>query len=194
MKSRIVGLLAGMFAMLVLSLSAIGQDCTTGQCFRSPSDRVVPRVVSAVVETPVRVAEAVICQTQELRQLVCANGLAQWKAERQAAEGRMRHVGGGFGGGCAEGVGFSSVSAEDAIKSCCYWGQRPVREIGVAPGRRGWYATVIYDQQATGPSRRQVAQYMQSHNNSAPPARWYPKGDPWRNLTAKEVNEALGSQ
>lgn len=190
MKNRIVGLLAGMFAMLILSLSAIGQDCTTGQCFRSPSDRVIPKVVSAVVETPVRIAETVVCQTQELRSLVCANGLAQWKAERQAAEGRMRHVGGGFGGGQYEGVGFDSRSPEAAIRRCCYWGKLPVLEIGVARGRNGWYATVLYGR--SGPSREQVSRYMQSHNNSAPPASWYSNGDPWRNLTAKEANQALG--
>lgn len=133
-----------MFAALaVFCSSALAQDCRDGVC-ASPSDRVV-RVLTTAVEVPVRVAEAVVCESQQLRSIVCANGLAQWKAERQAASGRCYHVGGGFGGGCAEGVGFSPNSAEDAIKRCCYYGRRPVREIGVAQGRRGWYATVIYN-------------------------------------------------
>lgn len=175
--------------LAVATLPVVAQECTTGRCFKP-----VATVAQAAVAVPVRVAETVICGTQELRSVFCSNGLAQWKAERQAASGRCYHVGGGFGGGCAEGVGFSSASAEDAIKRCCYWGRKPVQEIGVARGRRGWYATVIYSQHATGPSREQVSRYMQSHNNSAPPASWYPNGDPWRNLTAKEASEAFGDQ
>lgn len=133
-----------MFAALaVFCSSAFAQDCRDGVC-ASPSDRVV-RVFTAAVEVPVRVAEAVVCESQQLRSIVCANGLAQWKAERQASDGCLRHVGGGFGGGCAEGVGFSSSSPDAAIRACCYWGKRPVREIGIARGRRGWYATVIYN-------------------------------------------------
>lgn len=136
----------GLMFVLAFALGssmAFAQDCKDGVC-SSPSDRVV-RVVQAAVEVPVRVAETVICQTQELRQVFCANGLAQWKAERQAADGVLRHVGGGFGGGRCEGVGFSTSSPQAAIQACCYWGRRPVREIGVARGRRGWYATVIYE-------------------------------------------------
>lgn len=130
-------------AFALISSVAFAQDCRDGIC-SSPSDRVVTRVVQAAVEVPVRVAETVICQTQELRSVFCANGLAQWKAERQAAEGRCRHVGGGFGGGRYEGVGFSTSSPDAAIRACCYWGKRQVLEIGVARGRSGWFATVIY--------------------------------------------------
>lgn len=39
------------------------------------------------------------------------------------------------------------------------------------------------------PSREKVAEYIETHNGSAPPASWYPNGDPWRNLTAKETSE-----
>jgi hypothetical protein len=70
--------------------------------------------------------------------------LAQSKAQRQAATNRCCHVGGGFGGGNAEGVGFSTVSADHAISKCCFWGKREALDIGVARGRNGWYATVIY--------------------------------------------------
>ena len=75
---------------------------------------------------------------------VNAAGLAQQKSNTQASQGKMRHLGGGFGGGRYEGVGFSSVSAQDAIRRCCYWGQKTPIDIGVARGPKGWYATVIY--------------------------------------------------
>jgi hypothetical protein len=141
-------ILAG-WMLAVLTLPALGQVCSNGQCASSPSDRVIGSVVSAAVEIPVRVVEHVVCEVQPVRSVVCANGLAQWKAERQAASGRLYHVGGGFNGGCAEGVGFSTSSPDAAIRACCYWGRKPVQEIGVARGRNGWYATVIYGQQAT---------------------------------------------
>ena len=72
------------------------------------------------------------------------SGIAQTKANLQAAQGRMRHVGGSFGAGRFEGVGFSTVSADAAIQACCYWGQRTPVDIGVARGASGWYATVLY--------------------------------------------------
>ncbi len=45
--------------------------------------------------------------------------------------------------------------------------------------------------EAENPSREKVAEYIETHNGSAPPASWYPNGDPWRNFTAKEANEML---
>lgn len=74
----------------------------------------------------------------------CDNCIAQQKANQQANEGRMRHVGGSFGSGRFEGVGFSTSSADQAIRACCYWGQRTPVGIGVARGARGWFATVLY--------------------------------------------------
>ncbi len=72
------------------------------------------------------------------------NYIAQQKSQQQASSGRMRHVGGSMGTGRYEGVGFSSVSAEDAIRRSCYWGQRTPTGIGVVRGANGWYATVLY--------------------------------------------------
>lgn len=43
----------------------------------------------------------------------------------------------------------------------------------------------------TPPTQKEVAEYIESHNGSAPPASWYSNGDPWRNFTAKEANEML---
>ncbi len=70
--------------------------------------------------------------------------LAQQKSTQQAGQGRMRHVGGSLGSGRYEGVGFSSRSADDAIRNACYWGQKSPVGIGVARGANGWYATVLY--------------------------------------------------
>lgn len=74
----------------------------------------------------------------------CDNCIAQQKASQQASSGQMRHVGGSMGTGRYEGVGFSTVSSDDAIRKCCYWGQRSPVGIGVARGQNGWYATVLY--------------------------------------------------
>lgn len=76
--------------------------------------------------------------------LGCDHCVAQRKANQQASQGRMRHVGGSMGSGRYEGVGFSSVSADHAIRQCCYWGQRTPVGIGVARGSNGWFATVLY--------------------------------------------------
>lgn len=74
---------------------------------------------------------------------VTVNDSAQQAAERIARRGVLAHCARRFGR--YEGCGFSSVSADHAIKSCCFWGRRPVREIGVARGPRGWYAVVWYE-------------------------------------------------
>lgn len=80
-----------------------------------------------------------------------AQGLAERKSSQQASEGVMRHVGGGFGGGRYEGVGFSTRSPDQAIRTCCYYGRRPVREQSAVYGYNrqlrcwGWFATVIYN-------------------------------------------------
>jgi hypothetical protein len=77
-------------------------------------------------------------------------GLAQSKAERQAAMQRCCHVGGSFGGAKYEGVGFSTVSGEEAVQRCCY-SNRSIRESGVAYGYNqrlrcyGWFATILCD-------------------------------------------------
>lgn len=70
--------------------------------------------------------------------------VATAKAERAAALSFKGHLGGGFGGGNAEGVGFSTVSAQHALNNCCFTGQRPVAGSAVARGRDGWYAVKIY--------------------------------------------------
>ena len=67
---------------------------------------------------------------------------AQADAETMARTGILRHC--GRSGGILEGIGMSSVSADAALRRCCYWG-RPYREIGIARSRtRVWYAVVRY--------------------------------------------------
>jgi hypothetical protein len=66
---------------------------------------------------------------------------AQGVAEMQANKGYCGHFGGNSG---YEGVGYSTVSGDHAIRSCCYWGQKTPVDIGVARGRNGWYACVRY--------------------------------------------------
>jgi uncharacterized membrane protein len=70
-----------------------------------------------------------------------SNSSAQGVAEIQANRCSMGHCGGNSG---YEGVGFSSSSADAAVRNCCYWGQKTPIEIGVARGRNGWYACVRY--------------------------------------------------
>ena len=73
-----------------------------------------------------------------------SGGLAQRKAQR-AANMRVRgHLGGSLGGARYEGVGWSTASPQQAIRHCCYWGQRQPMQIGVARGNDGWYACVLY--------------------------------------------------
>jgi hypothetical protein len=48
--------------------------------------------------------------------------------------------------GQTEGIGFSTISADHAKRSCCFWGRRTPTDIGIAwsPLRRGWFAVVRY--------------------------------------------------
>ena len=50
-------------------------------------------------------------------------------------------------GRLVEGIGMSAQSASDAVRRCCFWGKRKVREIGTAfcPVRRLWVAVVRYE-------------------------------------------------
>jgi hypothetical protein len=73
---------------------------------------------------------------------------AQQDAERMARTGRLGHC--GTAGGRREGIGYSSVSADAAVRSCCYYadamrGRYRIVERGVARGPRGWYAVIRYE-------------------------------------------------
>ena len=70
--------------------------------------------------------------------------VASAKARRAASSRIKGHVGGGYGGANAEGTGFSTYSAQDALNKCCYTGQRRVAGSSVVRGSDGWYAVKIY--------------------------------------------------
>jgi hypothetical protein len=40
-----------------------------------------------------------------------------------------------------------------------------------------------------GPSREQLREWFDKNPDKAPPAEWYPNGDPWRGITAEEANK-----
>jgi len=75
--------------------------------------------------------------------IVIQTTTAQQDAESMARRGVLGHC--GRAGGRREGVGFSAVSADHAIRSCCFWGKYRARDVGVARGTRGWYACVRYE-------------------------------------------------
>jgi hypothetical protein len=66
------------------------------------------------------------------------------EAQMQADRNRMGHIQ-PCPPGYRAGVGFSTISAEDAVRRCCYW-RRPSRErwFYVSRGPNGWYAAAIY--------------------------------------------------
>lgn len=66
---------------------------------------------------------------------------AQHDATVMARSGRLRHSG---CAGCREGIGFSTISPEDALNRCCYSGKYPVAEESVVRGAGGWYAVRRY--------------------------------------------------
>jgi len=73
---------------------------------------------------------------------------AQQAAEHMARTGVLRHC--GRAGGRREGIGYSSVSAAAALRSCCYSreAERGIYRIvdeGVARGPRGWFAVRRYE-------------------------------------------------
>lgn len=113
---------------------------------------VVERIVDTTGEVLTRTVDAAgnVVYTTARIATAPVRGLAQSKSERQAAMQQCCHVGGSFGGARYEGVGFSTVSPEDAVRRCCY-SNRPIRESGVVYGynrrlgRYGWFATILCD-------------------------------------------------
>ena len=102
-------------------------------------------VITSTAPTVVRTVRQPTHQASSSFATNVRSGLAQSKAQRAANMGLRGHLGGGLGGAKYEGVGWSNRSPQSAIQSCCYWGTRPVSQIGVAKGNDGcWYACVLY--------------------------------------------------
>jgi len=73
---------------------------------------------------------------------------AQQDAELMARSGVLRHC--GTANGRREGIGFSSSSADAAMRSCCFYndamrGRYRIVERGVARGPRGYFAVIRYE-------------------------------------------------
>lgn len=90
---------------------------------------------------------ALACVTVDAQTVVTQQTItvltAQKAAENMARRGVLTHC--RNHGTYYEGIGFSTVSAEAAIRNSCFWGKRRPREIGVARGSRGWFAVVWYE-------------------------------------------------
>jgi hypothetical protein len=89
----------------------------------------------------------VVCNVATADTYVIVNNVtsAQQDAERMARTGILRHC--GTAGGRREGIGHSTVSAQAAVESCCFYkdaqrGRYRIVERGVARGPRGWYAVI----------------------------------------------------
>lgn len=68
---------------------------------------------------------------------------ARDKAEYQARTGVMQHVG-PVPAGCVEGVGYSSSSPEQALRTCYSNSGLPCVEEAVVRGPAGWFAVRIF--------------------------------------------------
>lgn len=144
--------------ILLVAGTAQANDCLLGRCavgvarVATAPVRVAAPVARAVVAAPVRIVERA---APVAREVVTApvrivgnvvENSAQRHAERLAASGAFHHSH-DRGGAPAEGLGFSTTSPSDACRRACFWGQRPVRQIGTAwcSRRGGWVAVVEYD-------------------------------------------------
>jgi hypothetical protein len=73
---------------------------------------------------------------------------AQQQAEKNARTGTLTHC--SVLNGRREGIGFSTLSAQNACENACYYqdamrGRYRIVERGVARGPRGWYAVLRYE-------------------------------------------------
>jgi len=76
------------------------------------------------------------------RQLVNQKNLSAFQSASISAQtGVMAHRGGCF---AYEGVGFSTLGPDHALRNCCYYGQKTIVESAVVRGERGWFACVRY--------------------------------------------------
>jgi len=119
-------------------------DCLNGRC---PIARVVTAPVRALRPAPATVvvepSSVPVAVTTTPRRVTVVS--AQEHADALASSGGFRHCR-NYGGGY-EGLGFSTSSnPQDAVRRCCFWGQRKPREIATAwcPHRRGYVAVVRY--------------------------------------------------
>lgn len=145
---KIYGLLSLLVSVLSIGSIAEGQNVYQST-YNQPIYQSTTSVVPATYVAPYSVSsvrQPVSRATTSSFTGNAGSGLAQSKAST-AARMRLRgHLGGGLGNAKYEGVGWSSQSSQAAIQNCCYWGTRPVSQIGVARSSDGcWYACVLYN-------------------------------------------------
>lgn len=93
---------------------------------------------------PQPTTHAVYAAQSSLTSPPASSASVQAKADVQARSNRMFHPGGGFVSGASfEGVGYSTVSPQDALNRCCNNGG-PVVAQAVSRGSNGWYAVKQY--------------------------------------------------
>jgi hypothetical protein len=115
-------------------------DCPNGRC---PIARVVTAPVRALKTVIVEPSSVPVAVTTTPRRVTVS---AQEHADALASTGGFHHCR-NYGGGY-EGLGFSTSSdPQDAVRRCCFWGQRKPREIATSwcPHRRGYVAVVRYE-------------------------------------------------
>lgn len=79
---------------------------------------------------------------QSNRTFTTSSNLSAYEsASISAQEGRMAHRGGSY---AYEGVGYSTISADAALRNCCYYGQKTIVESAVVRGANGWFACIRY--------------------------------------------------
>ena len=113
-----VALALAFTTFLSMTVANAQNPCANGQCKYQPGRAVVRGAVEMTTAT------------------------AQGVANLLAREGRLRHPGGNPYP--YEGVGMGSTP-DQALRNCCYSGQRPVADEGVAQGPNGrWFACRRY--------------------------------------------------
>ena len=160
MKS--ISSLVGMFTLLLLSATSYAQSVCPhcGRIHQAPfvSNAAATHTVStqgynSVVPPFPQVSNfnSNVIFTNNTSSTGDAQALAQQKASLAASTLNKGHVGGSLGPATHEGVGFSSVSSQQAINAACYSGSpisaqgpgRPRIGTGVARGSDGWYSCLL---------------------------------------------------
>lgn len=170
---RIASLMLACVCLMAFLVSECNADCSgskLGDRIQSGLSKVVgvPKKIRQAVQSKVQKAAscgasaascsgaascsapAMSCSAPAVVPVASVEPVAQHKANVQAGQGRMRHIGGSLGAGRYEGVGFSTVSADAAIKACCYYNSKQIVDSGVAygyskqHGMYGWFATNLY--------------------------------------------------
>lgn len=145
---------AGIFSWRIVRRSAASSSCSSGSCQKSTAVQKTAVQKTAVQKTETPAKDETATQKDAVQKTSDAPkkatqksastennslyALCLRKAQRQAALGRCCHVGGGFGGARAEGVGMA-MSAAAALSNCCFTGQRRLAASAVVRGSNGRY-------------------------------------------------------